>query len=174
MLSHEVYIRLGGVLDTIPLNIRGWDIEASGIAIELDEEQHFNRYRLTTLKSSFYSSLRVFPRVEYTNMCQQFEDECMRKAHHGGWWASSGSQKQFGPAGQEGDLTGVGAPRWKQRAFYDFVKDLTHPIIGVQSVRISLWDTVTVGGRETLLKDLLRKRNVDAAGPIWSLIESRL
>lgn len=38
-----VYRRLGGVLDTVPVNFRKWDLE-SGVALKLDEYLHFNRY----------------------------------------------------------------------------------------------------------------------------------
>jgi len=39
--SHEiqrVYRELGGILDILQVNLRPWDIEVNGIAVELDEE----------------------------------------------------------------------------------------------------------------------------------------
>ncbi len=39
----RLYEVLGGVLDKCPLQTGPWDIAVGGVAIELDEEQHFNR-----------------------------------------------------------------------------------------------------------------------------------
>jgi hypothetical protein len=48
----RVYRILGGVLPSIPLNLRPWHLEFDGIAIKLDECLHFNRYRSMTLAST--------------------------------------------------------------------------------------------------------------------------
>src|SRR6516225_11016131 len=57
----RVYVSLGGVLRAIPINLRSWDIKWNGMAIELDEYLHFNRYRSLTLMSGSYGLLRGFP-----------------------------------------------------------------------------------------------------------------
>ena len=57
----SVYRSLGGILPSIPLNLRHWDTEFDEIAVELDEELHFNRYRSITLKSAIYTRLPQFP-----------------------------------------------------------------------------------------------------------------
>jgi hypothetical protein len=49
----------------------------------------------------------------------------------------------FGPPGTPGALDGRGSPRWKQRALYDAVKDIT----GLESrtlrfCRLSVWDRI--------------------------------
>ncbi len=64
-------------------------------------------------------------------------------------------QEWFGPASPLKDLTGDGAPRWKQRAFYDFVKDLSILLIGVKVVRVAVWDRLSVGGTATTVKEIL-------------------
>ncbi len=61
----DIYRRLGGVLLDIPCLLRKGDIELPDIIVELDEEQHFNRYRLVTLESPLYSELNKFPLNEY-------------------------------------------------------------------------------------------------------------
>lgn len=170
----EVYGSLGGIMADYPVGFRGWDIEANGIAIELDEQLHFNRYRSTTLNSNIYSELPSFPLSGYKEMCETFEFECTKAGHYGGKWTNPSCEKQFGKAGENGQLTGAGAPRWKQRAFYDYVKDLTELIIGTKVVRVSIWDSVEIEGRTTRIRDALLGRHDDAANPIWSLVESRL
>ena len=52
-----VYGKLDGILPSSPLNLRHWDTEFDEIAVELDEELHFNRYRSITLKSAIYTRL---------------------------------------------------------------------------------------------------------------------
>ena len=53
----HVYRELGGVLDKFPARLGQWDINVDGIAVELDEELHFNRYRTLTLNSSIFGNL---------------------------------------------------------------------------------------------------------------------
>ena len=58
----EVYLILGGVEKMFPSNLRkSWDIEFEGVGMELDEQLHFNRYRLKTLASPLYRELSGFP-----------------------------------------------------------------------------------------------------------------
>jgi len=57
----DCYRRLGGIGAEIPLRLGHWDAEYEGIAVELDEELHFNRYRLITLESPVYIELPSFP-----------------------------------------------------------------------------------------------------------------
>ena len=52
----RIYKLLGGINDNFPLNLRKWDMEVDGIAVELDEYLHFNRYRALTLKSNIISA----------------------------------------------------------------------------------------------------------------------
>jgi hypothetical protein len=56
---------------SIPLNLRHWDMEFDGIAVEFDEYLHFNRYRSITLKSSVYEDLRGFPSDDYQRYCSE-------------------------------------------------------------------------------------------------------
>lgn len=45
----DLYRRLGGVLDSPSLRTGKWDIAVQGgLLVELDEHQHFHRYRATS------------------------------------------------------------------------------------------------------------------------------
>jgi hypothetical protein len=49
----------------------------------------------------------------------------------------------FGPPGEAGVLEGAGAPRWKQRALYDAIKDIAAlTSTALHLVRLSVWDTI--------------------------------
>ncbi|HGF4015342.1 TPA: hypothetical protein ACF6X2_003511 [Burkholderia cenocepacia] len=166
-----MYRELGGVLAECPLRVGHWDIEVGDVAIELDEEQHFNRYRALTLESTCYGEMPAFPLANYRLYCERYESKCPA---FGKFWSSPSTIDQFGPASRLGDLKAPGAPRWKQRAFYDFLKDLAPEMVGTRVARVSIWDTVTVGSASVLLGDILDGRfKYDAAPAVVALIESR-
>lgn len=128
---------------------RRWDIVFDGIAVELDEQLHFNRYRALTLGSGVYRRLPNFPAAGYATLCRQREAACLRAGSYGGKWSNPSCERQFGPAGPLGDLQGAGAPRWKQRAFYDFLKDLAPLALGLPVARLAIWEPLPgdPGGR---------------------------
>jgi hypothetical protein len=136
----RVYRSLGGVLQSIPLNLRPWDLEFDGIAVELDESLHFNRYRGVILRSASYARLPRFPLDAYQHYCSEREEICLKNGSYGKKWSSPSAEAQFGPASQPKELSGNGSPRWKQRAFYDFVKDLSPLLMGVKVARVAVWD----------------------------------
>ena len=55
----SIYKKLGGTQYEYPINYT-WDIKYPDFCIELDEQLHFNRYRLTTLESEIYSNYKYF------------------------------------------------------------------------------------------------------------------
>jgi hypothetical protein len=170
----RVYRSLGGVLQVIPLNLCSWDIKWNGMAIELDECLHFNRYRSLTLKSGSYGLLRAFPLPDYLDFCTKYEDKCLRAGSYGKKWSSPSAEAQFGDASQPGDLVGNGSPRWKQRAFYDFVKDLSPLLINVTVVRVPVWDTVVESGRRRTVVDVLKSPSDASPDALAALIQKRV
>ena len=116
-----LYLALGGLQDAPKLRPGGWDLVfAEDLVVELDEELHFNRYRATTLGASWAAEA---PWTEaYRVHCTEHEEHCLRAGAWGRRWTNTSSALMFS-GGPEGDLTGDGAPRWKQRAIYDVLKD---------------------------------------------------
>ncbi|SIB35356.1 Uncharacterised protein [Mycobacteroides abscessus subsp. abscessus] len=129
----ELYVELGGVSGPIPTpRPGGWDIALpDGRVVELDEEQHFNRYRELTLRYDWASRLPWCS--EYRDYSQRYEFVCKRVASGGAFWSSPVAERMFGCADSS---------RWKQRALYDATKDMAalHGII--RMARLSVWDTV--------------------------------
>jgi len=149
-----VYGKLDGILPSSPLNLRHWDTEFDGIAVELDEELHFNRYRSITLKSAIYTRLRRFPLDTYMYFYSDHEDSCLCRSY-GKYWTNPSCEAQFGPASPLKNLSGNGPPRWKQRAFYDFVKDLSPLLINVKVARVAVWDTLVVAESTKTVREVL-------------------
>ena len=146
----EVYKSLGGILETPPVNTGTWDIDLESLIIELDEENHFNRYRLITLDAPTYMISNNFNVEHYRKYCRSYEKKCPTTQKR---WTNPSAEKQFGESGAEGDFSGNGPARWKQRAFYDYLKDLYSEITGVPVLRISIYDQVGYSTIKQLLDD---------------------
>lgn len=139
----DLYRRLGGQHEAPALRPGSWDLQVDDVLVELDEQLHFNRYRAVTLQSRAYRSLPRFPLVDYERFCDAREIACLRSGSGQGRWLNNSTEGHFGPSAPRGDLTGRGSSRWKQRALYDFMKDITqldvhHPKLA----RIGIWDSL--------------------------------
>jgi hypothetical protein len=169
----SVYQTLGGVLPAFPLNLRDWDMVFDGVAVEFDEYLHFNRYRSVTLKSASYARLSGFPMDAYERYCSEGEKLCLRNGGGGGRWSNASCVTQFGEGALRKDLGGNGAPRWKQRAFYDFVKDLSPLLIDVTVVRIAVWDAVVDGVSTRTVEEILEAPSETSSAALAALVRQR-
>lgn len=152
----RLYRWLGGILDAPRLRPGPWDcVLTGGLIIELDESQHFNRYRRKTLESAWVQQLPW--RETYMRYCTQFESDCAAERGWGSYWTTMATERLFGPAGPTRLLDGVGAPRWKQRALYDAMRDIAAVGSGVRLARLAVYDMV--GG--VPLGDVLDGKPVD-------------
>ena len=138
----SLYRALGGTEAPPTLRPGPWDLSFDdGLVVELDEELHFNRYRQTTLDSSWSNDLPWT--AGYRSLCRLHEAECRSAGSWGKRWTNTSCEQMFGPPGAAGDLNGAGAPRWKQRALYDALKDLGPTAVdGLRLCRLSVYDRV--------------------------------
>ena len=134
----SMYKKLGGILGEPPLTFGSWDISTPEFILELDEENHFNRYRLQTLNSNVYQMINGFRLDEYMRFCTLYESGCRK---HGGFWKNNSSEKLFVKSDDNGCLDGAGSSRWRQRAFYDFLRDVTGLIMEIPVIRLSIYQT---------------------------------
>ena len=157
----SMYKELGGTQEDPPLTFGPWDISTPEFIIELDEENHFNRSRLQTLNSNIYQSIKGFPLEAYKQFCKQYESRCRK---FGGYWKSDSSENLFMKSNDNGCLNGAGSSRWKQRAFYDFLRDITGVISGIPVIRLSIYQTfkgkkvqdIIESKDKTMILDLVR------------------
>lgn len=156
----------------------GWDIAATPCIVELDEQRHFNRYRRATLDSPTYDANRLFDLDDYRRFCDLHEDDCLRNARYGGYWATPVSDREFGPSGPPGVREGAGPSRWRQRAFYDFVKDAWALVTDLPMIRLAMWElvdddgsTLTLGGA---LTRLAKKPDAHLLAVVLAHVERRI
>ncbi|MFE6965654.1 hypothetical protein ACFVAJ_11085 [Agromyces sp. NPDC057679] len=132
--------------------------------VELDESFHFNRYRGETMHASWASELPW--RQAYTDYCAAWEG----KAGTGGKrWSNDSAKRMFGGADPDGVFGAFGAPRWKQRALYDAMKDAAAVAGAVQLSRISIYDVID----GIQLDDALYRRAVISPGALAAHVVSR-
>ena len=164
----DVYQRLNGIQsrDAFDADPEPWDLSVDGLLVELDDQRHFNRYRLCTLASPIYAQL-TFPLREYRDWCVTHE-----RTLRSGIWTNEACERLFGPAGPEKGLTplggavdvadidvstGTGSPCLRQRALHDFVKDAWVLCSDVRASRVSVWDFVEVHGELTTVYHWLKQ-----------------
>jgi hypothetical protein len=118
----DVYLALGGIPHPPALRPGSWDLVfEGGLVVELDEELHFNRYRHLTLEPEWTAALPW--RHDYLVHSVDHEAACLAAARWGARWTNQSCERLFGAADPPGTFGPVGAPRWKQRALYDAMKD---------------------------------------------------
>ena len=169
----DLYRALGGEAEEFAVFRPGvWDIVlADGVIVELDEEQHFNRYRRTTLEPAWTD--RLAWASDYRVFCEREEAAALRKAKRGGYWSSPSTEAMFGAAAAPGEFAGAGSPRWKQRALYDAMRDALAVEGRVRLARVAVWDELdgttlarVLDGRVDVdpaaLLDLIERRTVDS------------
>jgi hypothetical protein len=149
-----------------------------GVAVGCDLKVDWRRpdlgfARAITLGSPLYSTLPEFPLDAYRCYCADFESKCLGAGSYGGKWSNVSCERQFGSAGAFKDLEGNGAPRWKQRAFYDFVKDLSPLLINVKVVRVAIWDRIADGGASRPVHDILSRPTAKSAEALAAFIRER-
>lgn len=133
----SVYKELGGTLSEVPFNFRGYDIMLRDFIVELDEQEHFNRYRLKTLESFIYNDFHNFDVNEYKIFCNEYEHKCRK---YGGFFKNDSTKLQFTNQCSYCNFEDLGASRWKQRAFYDFIKDIYSITAKIPIIRISIYE----------------------------------
>ena len=169
----RTYKRLGGILNHLPLSFGKWDICLNGFIVELDEEQHFNRYRTITLDSYIYHLENGFDIFAYKKYCLDNELCCLAKSSWGKYWTSPSTEKQFGLPGPKGDLNGNGSPRWKQRAFYDYLRDLYSMIYKIPLLRISVYDKIHIKKQLKVVGSILSEACSDDLKELVNFIERK-
>jgi hypothetical protein len=136
----EIYTEWNsGESKEIPTSCGKFDIKLNGGYIEVDEELHFNKYRLITLNSKIYKNSKILNLENYKKFCTEYEEKCLKAGNYGKKWKNDSTEKQFGKSNKDGNLDKNGSSRWKQRAFYDLIKDIYCITNKFMLKRIAIW-----------------------------------
>ena len=159
----KLYRALGGTQPAPRLQPGPWDLTFDdGLVVELDEELHFNRYRKATLDTTW--TVKLPWQTEYLKYSER-EAACLAAARWGKRWTNPSCEQLFGSADEPGTFDSGGAPRWKQRALYDAIKDAA--ALCATDWRLTRLATVDIvngvrlgaalGGRDAIDLDALRE-----------------
>ena len=133
-----------------------FDFKVSRFVFIYDDEAHFNRYRLATLKSSIYEVF-TFPWIDaYIRLSRTYEKECLKTGLQERVWNGPPlAGKLFGKSEAPGDLSGNGSAGWKLNAYNDAQYDLISRLHGLKLIRIPLYENLMIGGSLKKIDDLL-------------------
>jgi hypothetical protein len=132
------------------------DFKINRFLFVYDDPVHFNRYRLSTLKSELYSAF-TFPWADsYKRLCRNFERECLKAGLQERIWNGPPiASKVFGKSEEYGDLSGNGSAGWKLNAYNDVQYDLITRLHGFKLMRIPVYENLMTGGSLKKIDDLL-------------------
>ncbi|RPA69196.1 hypothetical protein EF405_05165 [Cyclobacteriaceae bacterium YHN15] len=155
-LLKEVFHELGGIGSPPILDRLKFDFKINRLVFIYDDEIHFNRYRLISLKSNIYDTFSFLWRDTYLRLCRNFEKECQKAGLQERIWNGPPlAIKVFGKSEEYGELTGNGSSGWKLNAYNDAQYDLFSRLHGYKLVRIPMYENLMIGGSLRKIDDLL-------------------
>lgn len=98
------------------------------------------------------------------------EEQCLKSASWGNNWRTNSSDKLFIVSGDNGDLSKNGSSRWRQRAFYDFIKDLISVVRKVPVLRVSIYDNYN----GNTVNEMLIKKDIHNLRAFLKHLEKRI
>ncbi|WP_375582449.1 hypothetical protein [Cyclobacterium xiamenense] len=155
-LLSSAYDELGGKADFPLLRQLRLPVKMGKHLLVYDDGNHFNRYRLLTLKSEVYQVFNFSWHAAYLRLCRSHERECLLSGLQERVWAGPPIARScFGSAESPGDLSGSGAPGWKLNAYNDLQYDLISRLEGYRLHRIPAYENLMMGGRLQRIDKLL-------------------
>lgn len=115
-----------------------------------------------------------FDIVDYAKYCADYENNCLKKSSWRKYWTSPSTEKQFGLPGQNGDLKENGSPRWRQRAFNDYLRDAFVIIYRTPLVRISIYDKILAKDQIKSVGTILMDANASDLSEMVKFIEQKV
>jgi len=173
-LMREVYTDVGGINDPIYLNKVKFDFKIDNYLFIYDNENHFNRYRLSSLKSEIYHIFNFSWKDAYTRLSRTYERDCLKSGMQERIWNGPPiAQKHFGVSEEPGDLSGNGSAGWKLNAYNDAQIDLYSRLLGYKLIRIPKYENIMIGGSLKMIDELLLSPKEAYASGIASWIKRK-
>jgi hypothetical protein len=174
-LLNNIFCEIGGTGKIPLLDKLKFDFKINRHVFIYDDEVHFNRYRLTTLKCSMYEVF-TFPWVDaYLRLSRTYEKECLKTGLQERIWNGPPiANKLFGKSEVPGDLSGNGSSGWKLNAYNDAQYDLVSRLHGMKLIRIPLYENLMIGGSLKKIDDLLLHPKEDSQPGILNWFSRKL
>ncbi len=151
------------------------DFKINRFLFVYDDAVHFNRYRLSTLKSELYSTFSYSWVDSYKRLCRNFERECLKAGLQDRIWNGPPiAFKVFGKSEEYGDLSGNGSAGWKLNAYNDVQYDLFTRLHGFKLVRIPVYENLMTGGSLKKIDDLLLNPKEEYQQMLFNWISRKL
>ncbi len=152
----EIYTGLGGMGKFPLLEKLRFDFKIQRNLFLYDDELHFNRYRLMSLKSDFYKDFNFAFAEAQKRLCRTYEKDCLKVGlQERIWYGPPVASRSFGAASYPGDFSGNGSSGWKLSAYNDAQHDLQTRVHGYKLIRITPYETLMTGGSLKRLDQLL-------------------
>ncbi|MGM0581222.1 MAG: DUF7255 family protein [Bacteroidota bacterium] len=164
-----------------------WDIcleEELGFSFELlhlqptdyhlffEPEYHFNRYRLKTLRNSFYQNKSFFDLQKWRTYCRSKEKEAFKGGLTGEIWTYQLANNLLGKADEPGYFGGNGSSGWKLHAIGNFCLDLYCHQHKIKFLRLTPYDSFMAQGKIELLGNSLKLRKQEQ--PIQQMMSRKI
>ncbi|HSJ67127.1 MAG TPA: hypothetical protein VK921_05620 [Anditalea sp.] len=169
-LMQDIYTLVGGIKEPITLNKVKFDFKIDNFLFIYDNENHFNRYRISSLKSDLYNTFNFSWKDSYMRLCRTYERDCLKSGMQERIWNGPPiAQKHFGRSEEPGDLSGNGSAGWKLNAYNDGQIDLYSRLLGYKLIRIPKYENIMIGGSLKMIDQLLLspKENYAAGITAW-------
>lgn len=154
------YQALQGVGPAPKLKKLKFDFQLDRCLFVYDDEVHFNRYRLETLRSELYTAFYFPWQGSYVRLCRQQEKQCMQSGMQQRiWYGPPLAAQCFGESEEPGDLSGNGSAGWKLNAYNDLQYDLISRLYGYKLIRLSGYENLMLGGSLKKVDQLLLRPN---------------
>lgn len=156
-----LYRKLDG-RGAVPVLEVNCDLMVGEQPVFLDTDLHFNRYRLITLRASFYAEQNLFSQEKYRRFCRMYEKDCLKSGQRDGIWTNAQAETYFGEASEAGDFFGPGAPGWKLTAYKDLLADAAVLFSGKPVLRLPVHEKLMAGGKLIKIQKLFESRNAQS------------
>lgn len=161
-LMQDIYTQIGGRYQPIQLNKVKFDFKIDNHLFLYDNENHFNRYRVNSLKSDLYDIFNFPWKDTYMRLSRTYERDCLKSGMQERIWNGPPiAQKHFGASEEPGDLSGNGSAGWKLNAYNDAQIDLYSRLLGYKLIRIPKYENILIGGSLKMIDELLLSPNVN-------------
>jgi hypothetical protein len=147
-------------------------LQPTNYHIFFEPEYHFNRFRLKTLRNSFYQDIPFFDLQKWKTYCRSKEKEAFKGGLTNEIWTNPLAEKLLGQADEPGYFGGNSSPGWKLHAIANFCLDLYYHLHKAKLVRLTPYDSFMSQGKIELLGNSLKLRKHEQ--PIQQMISRKV